>query len=131
MSRKSVWPIIAGFLLFVVLNAGTDLILRGFFPKAFSLSAAPQGALGALGSLITIFYASSFCVLSGYLTAVLAPSRPVMHALVLGSIVFLFSLGGLVGSWDRAPAWFNVGFLVVVSASAWLGGILRARQLQP
>ena len=54
-----------------------------------------------------------------------------MHALALGGILFLFALGGLVGSWYSAPAWFNVGFLATVFASAWLGGIIRARQLQP
>jgi hypothetical protein len=115
-------------LLLTVLSVGADLILRGFFPRAFGPSEAP---LGALASLVTIFYASAFGVLSSYFTATLAPSRPVMHALALGGIVFLFALGGLVGSWHRAPAWFNVGFLVVVFASAWLGGIIRARQLQP
>jgi len=86
MSRKSVWPIIAGFLLLAVLSVGADMLLRGFFPKAFGPSAAP---LGALASVVTIFYASAFGVLSSYLTAALAPSRPVMHALVLGGIVFL------------------------------------------
>jgi len=84
-----------------------------------------------LASAATIFYASAFGVVSSYLTATLAPRRPVMHALVLGGIVFLFALCGLVGSWQRAPAWFNVGFLATVLASAWLGGIIRARQLHP
>ena len=128
MSRKSVWPIIAGFLLLAVLSVGADMILRGCFPKAFGPSEAP---MGALASVVTIFYASAFGVLSSYLTAALAPNRPVTHALALGAIVFLFALGGLISSWHRAPAWFNFGFLVVVFASAWLGGVIRARQLQP
>jgi hypothetical protein len=128
MSRKSVWPIVAGFLVLAALSVGADMILRGFFPKAFGPSEAP---LGALASLVTIFYACAFGVLSSYLTAALAPGRPVMHALALGGIAFLFALGGLVGSWHKAPAWFNVVFLVVVFGSAWLGGIIRARQLQP
>jgi hypothetical protein len=128
MSRKSVWPIIAGFLLLAVLSVCADMILRSFFPKAFGTVEAP---LGVLASVVTIFYASAFGVVSSYLTATLAPGRPVMHALALGGIAFLFALGGLVGSWQRAPAWFNVGFLAMVIASAWLGGIIRARQLHP
>src|SRR5436190_23023342 len=122
MSRKSFWPIIAGFLLMAVLSVGADMILRSFFPKAFGTSQAP---LGVLASVFTIFYTSAFGVVSSYLTATLAPGRPVMHALVLGGIVFLFALGGLVGSWQGAPVWFNVGFLATVVASAWLGGIIR------
>jgi len=128
MNRKSVWPIIAGFLLLVVLSVGTDMILRGLFPKAFGPSGAP---MSALASLTTILYAGAFGVLGSYLTARLAPSRPVMHALALGGIVFLFALLGLVGSWQRAPAWFNFGFLATVCGSAWLGGIMRAQQLEP
>jgi hypothetical protein len=52
-----------------------------------------------------------------------------MHAMVLGGIVFLFALGGFAGSWQRAPAWFNLSFLGMIFPSAWLGGFLRARQL--
>src|SRR5258708_6345107 len=126
MSRKSAWPVIAGFLLLAVLSIAADMILRGFFPKAFGPSNAPQGAIA---SVVTILYAAGFGVLSSYVTARLAGSRPVMHALALGGILFLFALGGLVGEWQRAPTWFNVGFLAMIFPSAWLGGILRVRQL--
>jgi hypothetical protein len=128
MSRKSVWPILAGLLLLAALSVVADMILRGFFPKAFGPS---EAALGALASAVTILYAGAFGVLSSYLTARLAPGRPVVHALILGGIAFLFAIAGLVGSWHRAPAWFNVGFLATVLASAWLGGVIRARQLEP
>lgn len=127
MNRKSVWPIIAGFLVLTVLSVGADIVLRAFSLEADGPS---EASLSALASTVTIFYASAFGVLSGYLTARLAPSRPAMHSLILGGIVFLFALGGLVGSWHRAPAWFNIGFLALIFASAWLGGIIRARQLQ-
>jgi len=126
MIRKSVWPVIAGFLLLAALSVGADILLRNLFPRTFGPSEAPQGAIA---SVVTIFYAGGFGVLSGYLTARLAGSRPVMHALALGGIVFLFALGGLVGSWQRAPAWFNLGFLGTVFPSAWFGGFLRVRQL--
>jgi hypothetical protein len=127
MGRKSVWPVIAGFLTLIVLSFGAELILRGLLPKEFGPS---ERTMGTLASAVTIFYASAFGVLSSYLTATLAPSRPVQHALTLGGIVFLFVVGGLVGSWHRAPAWFNIGFLAMVVISAWWGGVIRARQLQ-
>jgi len=101
MIRKSVWPVIAGFLLLAALSVGANILLRSLFPRMFGASEAPQCALA---SVVTMLYASGFGVLSSYLTAGLAGSRPVMHALALGGIVFLFALGGLVGSWQRAPA---------------------------
>jgi hypothetical protein len=109
-----------------VLSVGADILLRGFFPKTFGPSEVVQGALA---SVVTIVYAATFGMLSSYLTARLASSRPVMHAMVLGGIVFLFALGGFAGSWQRAPAWFNLSFLGMIFPSAWLGGFLRARQL--
>jgi hypothetical protein len=127
MMRKSVWPVIAGFLLLVALSVAADILLRGFFPMTFGPSKAYQGTLA---SVVTIFYAGAFGVLSSYLTARLASSRPVMHALILGGIVFVFAIGGLVGSWQRAPTWFNITFLAMVFPSAWLGGVLRARQME-
>jgi hypothetical protein len=127
MIRKSVWPIIAGFLLLAALSVSADILLRSLLPRTFGPSVAPQGAIA---SVFTIFYAGGFGVLSSYLTARLAGSRPVIHALALGGIVFLLALGGLVGSWQRAPAWFNLGFLGVIFPSAWLGGFLRMRQLE-
>ena len=81
-------------LVVAALSVGADILLRNLFPRTFGPSEAPQGAIASVG---TIFYAGGFGVLSGYLTARLAGSRPVMHALALGGIVFLFALGGLVG----------------------------------
>jgi hypothetical protein len=128
MSRKSVWPIIAGFFLLAALSVGADMVLRGFFPKMFGPSEAPQSTLA---SFVAIFYAALSGALSSYLTARLAPSRPVTHALALGAIIFLFAVGGLVGWWQRASEWFNFAFLAMVFPSAWFGGLLRARKLKP
>jgi hypothetical protein len=52
-----------------------------------------------------------------------------LHATVLAGIVFLFALGGELMSWQSAPIWFNLGFLAMIFPSAWLGGLLRVRQL--
>jgi hypothetical protein len=126
MTRKNIWAVVAGFLLLAALSAGADILLRGLFPKTFGPSEVVQGTLA---SVVTIVYAATFGVLSGYLTAQLASSRPVLHAMVLGGVVFLFALGGLAGSWQKAPTWFNLGFLGMIFPSAWLGAFLRVRQL--
>jgi hypothetical protein len=125
MTGKSIWAVIAGFLLLAVLSIGTDMLLRGIFPNTFGPLKAVQGPLA---SVATLAYAAAFGVLSSYLTARLAGDRPGMHAMALGGIVLLFAVGGLIGSWQRAPAWFNIGYLAMILPSAWLGGFLRTRQ---
>jgi len=128
MIRKCIWPVVAGFLLLAALSVGADILLRGFFQMTFRPSEAAQGALA---SVVTIVYAAGFGVLSSYLTARLAGSRPVMHAMALGGVVFLFTLGGLVGSWQKAPTWFNLVFLGMIFPSAGLGGFLASGASQP
>jgi uncharacterized membrane protein len=127
MKRKSIWAVIAGLLLLSVLTTGADILLRAFFPKAFGTSGVVESWFAAIA---TITYAAVFNVLSSYLTARLAGSRPMMHAIILGGVVFVISvLGELAGSWQSAPAWFNLGFLAMILPSVWLGGFVRARQL--
>ena len=126
MTRKSIWALIAGFLLLMVLSIGADILLRAFFPKAFSPSGAVQSWFAAI---TTICYAAAFGALSSYLTARLAGGRPVMHAMVLGGVVLLVVVAELAGSWHSAPAWFNLCFLAIILPSAYLGGFIRARQV--
>jgi hypothetical protein len=126
MKRKSIWALIAGFLLLTVLSIGADILLRAFFPKAFGPSGVVQSWFAAIA---TISYAAAFGALSSYLTARLAGGRPVMHAMVLGGIVLFVVAAELAGSWHSAPVWFNLCFLAIILPSAFLGGFVRARQV--
>lgn len=117
----------SGFLLVVVLSAFADVFMRMFFPEAFS----PGGALqSSLGGIATIVYSAVFGVLGCYLTARLAGSRPMLHAMALGAVAFLINLAGFIGSWCASPVWYSLGFLAMILPAAWLGGFLRLRQLR-
>ena len=127
MNRKNIWPVTAGFLLLAVLSVAADALLRTFFPGTFGLSGR---ILSWLAAVIILGYGAAFGVLSGYLTARLAATRPMLHATALAGILFVFALGGELMSWQSAPIWFNLGFLAMIFPSAWLGGLLRVRQLR-
>jgi hypothetical protein len=74
-------------------------------------------------------------VAGAYLTARLAPSRPMMHALVLGALGFVASLVGAVVTWNKGaafgPHWYPVGLVLLAMPQSWLGGRLRELQLRP
>ncbi len=125
---KSIWAVISCFLLVVVLSAIADVLMRMFFPEAFS----PGGALqSSLGGIATIVYSAVFGVLGCYyLTARLAGSRPMLHAMLLGAVAPLINLAGFIGSWRASPVWDSLGFLATILPSAWLGGFLRLRQVR-
>ncbi len=126
---RSVIAILAGAIVGIVLSLSTDIALHlsGFFPPLGE--AAPDGALMAATA-----YRTAYGVLGSYLTARLAPGRPMQHALVLGALGMAVSLLGAVATWNRGPAfgphWYPVSLIVLAIPSAWLGGWLRVRQSQ-
>jgi len=126
---RSVIAILAGAIVGIVLSLSTDIALHlsGFFPPLGE--AAPDGALMAATA-----YRTAYGVLGSYVTARLAPGRPMQHALVLGGVGMAVSLLGAVATWNRGPAfgphWYPVALIVLAIPSAWLGGWLRVRQSQ-
>ena len=124
---RSVVAIVVGFVLIAVLSFGTDAAVRAAFPGSFG----PNQATTDRGILLaSILYVGLFAVVGCYVTARLAPRRPMAHALVLGLLGLLFSIGGTIAMWDSAPAWYHVVQLALVMPWAWLGGWLRERELR-
>ena len=65
-----------------------------------------------------------------YLTARLAPDRPMQHALVLGGIGVVLSAIGAAATWGRGlgPEWYPLALIAVSIPCAWLGGKLAVSQ---
>lgn len=123
---RSIAAVVIGFVLIGVLAFGTDAAVRSALPGSFT----PSGATSDVGLLVaTLAYVTLYAVAGCYLTARLAPRRPMAHALVLGVLGLLFNIAGTVAMWNTAPAWYHVIALVLVMPSAWLGGWLREREL--
>ena len=77
--------------------------------------------------LLAFAYRFIYDVAGCYLTARLAPHRPMRHALVLGSIGLVLSIAGAIAMWDAGPAWYPLGLAVSALPCAWLGGRLHRR----
>jgi len=86
---------------------------------------------GAL--LLATVYRTVYGVLSSYITAWLAPSRPMGHALVGGAIGLAVSIVGAAVTWNKGPAfgphWYPLALVVLALPTAWVGGKVRMRQL--
>ena len=118
---RSVGAVFSGFLAVVVLSIGTDMLMQatGLFPP-FS---EPQKFTTPL-LLAAMIYRAIYGVLGGYITALLAPRRPMVHALVLGAVGLLLSVAGAVVMRDQGHAWYSLALIVLALPSAWLGGRL-------
>jgi hypothetical protein len=125
---RSIVAVFAGMLAVVVLSLGTDLALHaaGIFP------ALGDRMSDSLFMLATV-YRTIYAVLGGYITARLAPNRPMQHALLNGLIGVALSALGAVVTWNRAlgPHWYPLALVVTALPTAWLGGKLRLMQLPP
>lgn len=124
---RSLVAILAGLAVIFALSVGTDQILHatGVYP--------PWGrpmthSLFGLATLYRIVYG----VLGCWVTARLAPSRPLAHAMTLGGIGVVLSLAGLVAAQKQTPAlgplWYSLAIVAISLPCAWVGGRIRVAQ---
>jgi len=124
---RSIAAVLVGFVLIGALSFGADLVLRQAMPGAFDAAGRVESTAVLL---LMMGYVGLFAVTGCYLTARLAPRRPMLHALVLGALGLAFTaINTFAVFWDTAPAWYHVASLALVMPYAWIGGRLRELQL--
>jgi peptidoglycan/LPS O-acetylase OafA/YrhL len=126
---RSVGAVVAGFLCTALLSVGTDALMhaRGIFPSSGQAMSDGLFAWAATYRLV-------FTVLGGYVTAALAPRRPMSHVLILGAIGGLAATAGAVATWNAGPQfgprWYPILLVVTALPCVWAGGVLRMRWQQ-
>ena len=123
---RSILAILAGFALVVILSISIDVALRqiGIFPP---LGKPMSGPL----FLLAITYRTVIGVAGSYLTARLAPNRPMRHALIGGAIGLVLSIIGAAATWNRGPDfgphWYPLALIMLAIPTAWVGGRLATK----
>lgn len=125
---RSIGAVFAGALTGIVLSIGTDVVMHliGTFP--------PLGQRVAdMPLLLATVYRTVYGVAGSYVTARLAPDRPMRHSLVLGALGLAVTIVGAVVTWNKGPAfgphWYPVALIVLAMPTAWLGARIREMQL--
>ena len=84
--------------------------------------------------LLATIYRTIFGIAGCYLTARLAPDRPMQHALAGGVIGLVLSTVGAAVTWNMGPAfgphWYPLALIATALPFAWVGGKLREMQLR-
>ena len=126
---KSIGAVFAGIVGVVGLSLGTDIVMHatGVFPPWFEPMATP---LWMLATAYRIVYG----IAGGYISARLAPDRPMRHAVILGVISLVLSIAGAAGTLNKGPEfgpkWYPLGLVVTALPCAWLGGKLYVSNAQ-
>jgi len=118
---KSIGAVLAGVITIVALSVGTDSVLEtlGIFPPP------DQGLFIPWMLSFALLYRSIYAVAGGYLTAMLAPNRPIRHAIILGIIGIVASTFGAVVAWELSSHWYPIALIITALPCTWLGGKLK------
>ena len=120
---RSVGAVLAGLFFVIIITTATDAIMHatGIFP--------PWGQpMSDSLFVLALAYRIVYGIVGGYITARLAPGKPVQHAVLLGVVGFVLSLAGAAATWNRGPEfgpkWYPLLIMFTALPSVWLGGKL-------
>jgi len=119
MKGKSIWAVVAGVLVTIVVTPLVDVLLHvtGVFP-------GKDQPLDDALALLATSYRIVIGVGAAWLTARLAPAKPMKHALILGAVGVVLAIAGIVATWNLGlgPRWYPIALAVLALPQCWLGG---------
>ncbi|HKP70125.1 MAG TPA: hypothetical protein VJV05_12630 [Pyrinomonadaceae bacterium] len=122
---KSIGAVLAGLIFIVISHTAMDKILEGagIFPPP------EQGLHTPWMLILALAYRTVLSIVGCYITARLAPSRPLFHSLVLGFIGLLAAGAAAIAviPMGLSPAWYPIALALVSVPCAWLAGLLAER----
>ena len=128
---KSIGAVLVGAIVGIALSLGTDILLRQL--HIFPPLSQPMTDSRLL-ALATI-YRTIYGVIGAYVTAWLAPSRPMLHAVILGTLGEVASIAGLIGTWNKTaeygPHWYPIALVVLALPPALFGAWLYEKRAKP
>jgi hypothetical protein len=125
-TRKSVLAVVAGVVAIIVVTTLVDVLLHavGVFPP---LDVPIDDRLAAIATAYRIVIS----IAGAFLTAWMAPEKPMKHALILGVVGTFLGILGVVASVGKGlgPTWYPIALAVLAIPQCWVGGRLREAQL--
>lgn len=116
---KSIGVILLAFVVIALLSTLTDFLLEsiGVLPN-------PQkGLFEKWAILLVLFYRGIYTIFAGYIVAKLAPTKPVLHAIILGIIGSLITVIAVCSPSfsGKAPLWFGFTLAAITIPCLWVG----------
>ena len=120
---KSFLAVLAGLVFTIALTVALDMVMH-----ASGVFSEKVDEMSTNDWLIATFYRLLAAIGGGWITARLAPSRPVRLAIILGAIGTCVALLGLIGAWllspKMGPLWYPALLVITAIPCTWLGARL-------
>jgi hypothetical protein len=118
---KSIGAFFAGMIAVIVLSIGTDFIFSavGIFPPIDGIVPFDPWMLA-----VALAYRCVFTVLGGYITAALAPARPMRLVTISGIVGIVVAIIGTIVGWDLSAHWYPIALVITALPCSLLGGKL-------
>jgi hypothetical protein len=124
---RGIGCLLAGMVTAAVPSIATDVILEktGVFPSF--AEQMEQGLHVWWMLLLALAYRLAYQALGAYVTAKLAPDRPMFWVLIGAAIGFGVCVIGAIVMWDKGSHWYPIALAILTPPTAWLGGTLATR----
>lgn len=120
---RSIGAVLAGAVSSIVASLATDWALQ-----TTGIAPGSGQSWGSALLLLATAYRTVYGVAGSYLTAHLAPRRPMAHSMALGVAGLVASTAGAVATWNGGPEfepkWYPLALIALALPTAWAGGWL-------
>ena len=120
---KSIGAIVAGMAVGAILSVATDKILE----TTGIMKINPFDANSVWLIILVVIYRTTYNLVGTYVTAKLAPSKPMKHAIILGIIGTVVGITGTIIMWHISSYWYPISLVILTMPAAWLGGKLAIK----
>jgi hypothetical protein len=125
---RSIGAVLAGAIAGIALSLATDAAMHAI--NLFPPVGTPMTDSRLLALATT--YRTIYGVIGGYATAWLVPSRPMLHAFILGTLGELAAIAGVVATWSDTdkygPHWYPIALVILALPPAILGAWIYERR---
>jgi hypothetical protein len=125
---RSIGVLLLAFVVNGLLSVVTDFILE-------SIGVLPDPSKGLFETWaisLVLFYRGAYTIFTGYLIARLAPSKPVLHAFILGVIGTVIVLLAMTNPEvaAKAPVWYGYT-LAAITIPCMIFGVVMGKSWKP
>jgi len=116
---KSIGVILLAFISITLLSIATDFLLEsiGILPDP------KKGLFDTRTIILVLAYRGIYTIFAGFIIAKLAPSKTILHAIILGAIGIIITILATTDPSfvDKAPLWFGYTMAAITVPCLWLG----------